>query len=59
MVQTKKMPAGTQLPTGEARGVTVTTQLDYFTRTKRFRCPVHHGKNLSVSVGFIARSGLG
>ena len=53
MVQTKKMPAGTQLPTGEARGVTVTTQLDYFTRTKRFRCPVHHGKNLSVSVGFI------
>ena len=21
--------------------------------TKRFKCPVHHGKNLSVAVGFI------
>ena len=31
-----------------------TTQPEYFTGTKRrFKCPVHHGKNLSVSVGFI------
>ena len=29
------------------------TQPDYFTRTKRFRCPVHQGKNLSVAVGYI------
>ena len=29
------------------------TQPDYFTQSKRFRCPVHHGKNLSVAVGFI------
>ena len=55
MVQTKKMPAGTQLPTGSTRGchVTSATQPAYFTRTKRFRCPVHHGKNLSVAVGYI------
>ena len=31
----------------------MTTQLDYITRTKRYRCPVHHGKNLSVSVGYV------
>ena len=30
-----------------------TTQPAYFTHSKRFRCPVHHGKNLSVAVGFI------
>ena len=29
------------------------TQLDQFTRTKRIKCPVHHGKNLSVAVGYI------
>ena len=29
------------------------TQPAYFTRTKRYRCPVHHGKNLSVSVGYV------
>ena len=29
------------------------TQPAYFTRTKRFRCPVHQGKNLSVAVGYI------
>ena len=28
------------------------TQPAYFTR-KRFKCPVHHGKNFSVAVGFI------
>ena len=33
--------------------MTSTTQPAYFTRTKRFRCPVHHGKNLSVAVGYI------
>ena len=31
----------------------MTTQLDHFTRTKRYRCPVHQGKNLSVAVGYI------
>ena len=30
-----------------------TTQPAYLTHSKRFRCPVHGGKNLSVSVGFI------
>ena len=30
-----------------------TTQPAYFTRTKRFRCPVHQGKNLSVAVRYI------
>ena len=30
-----------------------TTQPAYFTRTKRYRCPVHGGKNLSVSVRYI------
>ena len=30
------------------------TQPAYFTGTKRrFKCPVHHGKNLSVAVGYI------
>ena len=29
------------------------TQPAYFTHSKSFRCPVHHGKNLSVAVGFI------
>ena len=29
------------------------TQPDYFTHSKRFKCPIHHGKNLSVAVGFI------
>ena len=29
------------------------TQHDYFTHSKRFRCPVHQGKNFSVAVGFI------
>ena len=33
--------------------MTSATQPDYFTHSKRFRCPVHHGKNLSVAVGFI------
>ena len=33
--------------------MTSATQPDYFTRSKRFRCPVHHGENLSVAVGFI------
>ena len=33
--------------------MTSTTQPAYFTRTKRFRCPVHGGKNLSVAVGYI------
>ena len=33
--------------------VTTATQPDHFTRTKRYRCPVHQGKNLSVSVGYI------
>ena len=32
--------------------MTTDTQPAYFTR-KRFKCPVHHGKNLSVAVGFI------
>ena len=31
----------------------MTTQPAYITRTKRFRCPVHQGKNLSVAVGYI------
>ena len=30
-----------------------TTQPAYLTRIKRFKCPVHHGKNLSVAVGYI------
>ena len=30
------------------------TQQEYFTRTeRRYKCPVHHGKKPSVSVGFI------
>ena len=32
---------------------TTATQPDYCTYSKRFRCPVHHGKNLSVAVGYI------
>ena len=32
--------------------MTSATQPAHFTR-KRFKCPVHHGKNLSVAVGFI------
>ena len=32
--------------------MTTDTQPAYFTR-KRFKCPVHHGKNFSVAVGFI------
>ena len=42
-------------PAGSTRGVTVTstTQPAYITRSKRFRCPVHQGKNLSVAVGYI------
>ena len=32
--------------------MTTETQPAHFTR-KRFKCPVHHGKNLSVAVGFI------
>ena len=31
----------------------VATQPAYITRSKRFRCPVHQGKNLSVAVGYI------
>ena len=33
--------------------MTSTTQPAYITRSKRFRCPVHQGKNLSVAVGYI------
>ena len=33
--------------------MTTATQPDYITHSNRFRCPVHHGKNLSVAVGFI------
>ena len=53
-MKAKEKPAGC-IPAGRTRGVTVSpaTQPDYFTHSKRFRCPVHHGKNLSVSVGFI------
>ena len=43
-------------PAGSARGVTVSTatQPAQFTGTKRrYKCPVHHGKNLSVAVGYI------
>ena len=29
------------------------TQHDYFTHSKRFRCPVHQGKNFSVAVGYV------
>ena len=32
--------------------MTTETQPTHFTR-KRYRCPVHHGKNLSVAVGYI------
>ena len=32
--------------------MTTDTQPTHFTR-KRFKCPVHHGKNLSVAVGYI------
>ena len=60
-MKAKEKPAGVQ-PAGRTRGVTVTTttQPAYFTRTKRYRCPVHQGgKNLSVSVGYIdGRAGL-
>ena len=52
MEQRKKKPAGSNR-LAVLGGVTVTTQLDYITRTKRYRCPVHHGKNLSVSVGYV------
>ena len=47
MEQRKKKPAGTK-PAGRAKGVTVTTttQPAQFTGTKRFKCPVHGGKNL-------------
>ena len=31
----------------------MTTQPAYFTRTKHYKCPVHHGKKLSVSVSYI------
>ena len=33
--------------------MTSKTQPAYLTRTKRFKCPVHHGKNLSVALGWI------
>ena len=29
------------------------TQHDYFTHSKRFKCPVHQGKNFSVAVGYV------
>ena len=53
-MKAKEKPAGMQ-PAGRTRGchVTSATQPAYFTRTKRYRCPVHGGKNLSVSVGYI------
>ena len=53
-MKAKEKPAGC-IPAGRTRGVTVspTTQPAYFTRTKRYRCPVHGGKNLSVSVRYI------
>ena len=29
------------------------TQPTQFTRSKRYKCPVHHGKNFSVAVGYV------
>ena len=54
MEQRKKKPAGSNR-LAVLGGVTVAsaTQPAYFTRTKRFRCPVHGGKQLSVAVGYI------
>ena len=53
-MKAKEKPAGMQ-PAGRTKEchVTSATQPAYFTRTKRYRCPVHGGKNLSVSVGYI------
>ena len=39
---------------GDCHVNTITQQPAHFTRTvRRYKCPVHHGKNLSVAVGYI------